>query len=183
MQSQNHVAAPPSTSPTANTFAAALRDKSTEDLIRAIHSPGDEEFATERARIALSHYFDRDMSNRDRAEMLEDYGRALRGLPRWAVSQAFDRWISEQRRRPAPGDIVDLAKQAIRRITDELASRRREAERATLPAPETDPEERAAMAERAKRIMEEAGFTAARMAFVKRFPTARTVEEAEEKRT
>lgn len=167
-----------STWPTANTLAGSLREKSTEDLIQAIHSEGDEAFALGRARVTLKLYFERDMSDLDRAEMLEEFGRALRGLPRWAVSQAFDRWNREQRRRPAPGDIVDLAKQAIRRITDELADRRREADRAALPAPETDPEERAAMAERAKRIIEEAGFTAKRLAIVQRFPTARTIEEA-----
>jgi hypothetical protein len=156
-----------------------LRERSTEDLIQAIHSPGDEAFVLDRARVTLKLFFERDMSDLDKAEMLEEFGRALRDLPRWAVSQAFDRWNREQRRRPAPGDIVELAKQAMRRVTDELADRRREGDGSALPGPETDPRERAEMAERAKRILEEAGFTARRIDLVNRFPTARTVEEAE----
>ena len=178
MEIRNPVAQSHSTLPIGNTPVGLLREKSAEDLIQAIHSEGDEAFALDRARVTLKLYFEREMSDLDRAEMLEEFGRALRDLPRWAVSQAFDRWNREQRRRPAPGDIVDLAKQAMRRITDELADRRREADRAALPTRENDPKERALMAETAKAIMEEAGFTAARFDVVKRFPTVRTLEEA-----
>lgn len=127
-------------------------------------------------------FYDPDMSDMDRAEMLEEFGRALKHLPKWAVSQAFDRWNREQRRRPSPADIVALAGQALRRVTDELAERRRVEAPPALSAPvraDLSPEARAAMAERSQRIIEEAGFTARRLDLLSRAPTARSDEEAE----
>jgi len=155
-----HALAPFLVQPTANTRAVSLRERSTEDLTQAIRSPGDEAYCLDRARAVLRLFYDPDMGELDRAEMLDEFGRALRDFPRWAVAQGFDRWVKEQRRRPAPGEIVDLAKQAMRRVSDEVAQRAK-----ALREPEHETRQ-IVTAEQRARILEEAGFTTARLAAI-----------------
>lgn len=61
----------------------------------------------------------------DRAAMIEEFGKALRSFPKWAVVGAFDDWMATARRRPAPGDIVALASKRVQRLTTEIAERKK----------------------------------------------------------
>lgn len=116
------------------------------------------------------------MDAQDRAEMLDLYARALNSYPRWAVSQAFDRWEKSATRRPSPGDLNVLASQAMKEITDELSRRKRiEAEREEPETPQRTDDERA----EAARIMNRLGFTPKRMDAVRANPMARNMDEAQ----
>lgn len=117
------------------------------------------------------------MDPQERAEMLNLYAKALGGLPRWAVSQAYDQWERTESRKPTPADIVKLAEDRMRPIREELEHRRKiEREKKEWQAsdgrPRMDPE---AM----QRILDEAGMTKERIAMVRRFPMAGSMEEAE----
>lgn len=159
------------TSPTANTPVASLRERSSADLIQAIHSPGDEAYVLDRARICLKAFYDPEMSDIDRAELLEEFGRALRALPRWAVSRAFDNWMRCRTRRPSPADINIEAKLAIKDLTDELDRRKRISEPPEPQAPRVD-------GAAATEIMARAGFTPQRIEAIRRAPMASTFSEA-----
>lgn len=164
-----------STSRTVSIAAGSLREKSTEALIQAIRLPNDEGFTADRARKCLKLYFDPDMDNEDRAEMLDAFARALRPYPKWVVAKGFDDWdrTPGQRRRPSPGEIVYLASLVVKEITDELARRKRE----QAPAPEAAPPRVEGGA--AERIMAQAGFTPKRIEAVRAAPMANSFVEAE----
>lgn len=159
------------TSPTANSSAASLRARSSEDLIQAIHSPGDELYVLERARVCLKAFFEPGMSDQDRAALLEEFARALRDVPRWAVAKGFDAWMRTRTRRPSPAEINIEAQKAIREFTDELAHRRR------MEAPDEPPRQPVDQ-ESAERIMMQAGFTQKRLEAIRRAPMATTFAEA-----
>lgn len=154
-----------------------MRDKSTSDLTKAIRSPGDEQYVLDRTRKVLSLYYEPDMSDRDRAEMMEEFRKALGPLPKWAVAGAFDDWVQQHRRRPSPGELVTLARKRMAPIQDEMqhraneARRQREDEQARqrpTPSPEA-----------AEEIMRRAGFTPERMAAIDKHPMATSFAEAE----
>lgn len=161
------------TSPTGNMPAVSLRAQSNEALTQAIRSPGDEGWVIDRARICLKLFYDPDMSIDDRAEMMDKFGRALKDLPRWAVSKGFDQWEKTMQRRPSPGDIFILADRECNRIRDELADRSKMAQPTTPPPQPRDP----ATAEMAERMMQAAGFTPRRMEAVQRRPMATSEAE------
>ena len=163
----------PSTSPTANTPVASLRERSSADLTRQIHGPSDEAYTLDRTRACLRLYFEADMLPEERAAMIEEFGRALRDLPRWTIARAFDGWIKTGKRRPTPAEIRALAEAQVKPLTDEIARRQREA----APPPDHDrqPVDRDAAAE----IMARAGFTPARMEAIRHAPMANTWAEAE----
>lgn len=117
----------------ANTPVVSLREKSTEALTQAIHSPGDEAYAMERARVCLSCFYEADMSPEDKAAMIDEFGKALRSFPKWAVAGAFDDWMAQHHRRPSPGEIVMLTKSRVKRFTDELRYRQPPEEPAREP--------------------------------------------------
>lgn len=160
--------------PTANTPAVSVREKSTADLTQAIHSPGDEAYVLDRTRICLKAFYEPDMSHEDRAAVMDEFARALRGYPRWAVSRGFDGWMKAGTRRPSPGDIVILAGRAIQEITDELKRRDRIAEQQA----EDDAPPRCS-ADMSARLMAQAGFTPKRLDAVRRAPMALTFSEAD----
>ncbi|MES2781732.1 MAG: hypothetical protein V4657_02955, partial [Pseudomonadota bacterium] len=132
-------------------------------------------FTANRARLCLKLFFDPDMDNSDRAEMLDNFAKALSGYPRWAVSRGFDDWERTMQRRPSPAEIGILAGRAIRPITDEISRRKAEAEPVETEAPPC------VTAEAAAEIMARAGFTPQRIAAVKSAPMALTFAEAETK--
>ena len=148
------------------------RAKSSETLSQTIHSPNNLEYTLNRARVCLKAYYDPSMTDADRAEMLDIYGKALTPFPQWAVAKAFDEWEAAETHRPSPGHLVALAKKFVKRITDELAHR------AKLEAPE-DGEHVRTDSERAKAIeaMLKAGFTDKRFDAVKRKRMARSEAE------
>lgn len=163
-----------STPPTANTPVVSVREKSTADLTQAIHSPGDEAYVLDRTRICLKAFYEPDMSHEDRAAVMDEFARALRGYPRWAVSRGFDGWMKSGTRRPSPGDIVILAGRAMQEITDELKRRERIAEQ---QAEDNAPPR--CSADMSARLMAQAGFTPKRLEAVRKSPMALTFADAE----
>ena len=163
--------APALTQPTANTSVVSLRARSSADLIQAIHSPGDEAYVLERARVCLKAFFEPGMDDQDRAALLDEFARALRNVPRWAVARGFDTWMRTRTRRPSPAEINIEAQAAIRELTDELAHRKRMAAPGEPQAPRVD-------AETAERTLQRYGFTPKRMEAVRKAPMARTMDEA-----
>ena len=143
----------------------------TDKLKAAISAPGDESYVLERTRVCLKAFFDPGMSDQDRASLLDEFARALRNVPRWAVARGFDAWMRTRTRRPSPAEINIEAQKAIREFTDELAHRRR------MEAPDEPPRQRADQ-EAAERIMMQAGFTPKRLDAVRQAPMARTMDEA-----
>lgn len=106
--------------------------------------------------------------------MIDEFGKALRNFPKWAVAGAFDDWMIQHKRRPSPGEIAILASARMRKITDEIAARQKLAE-PEEPAPVRTEVDR----ELAKQIAERAGFTPKRIEAVRRMPMATNVAELE----
>lgn len=164
------------TSLTANTPVASVREKSTEDLTRAIHSPHDEGYTLDRTRVMLKLYYDPDMDAADRASMIDSYARALRFQPRWAVAQAFDEWERTGKRRPSPGELVWLATEAVDRLRKEVQYRDR---MAALPRPYKPTPMCEAEKARTNEILSRAGFTPKRFEAVRAKPMAVSRDELE----
>ena len=161
------------TAPTANTPVASLRARSTEALTQAIHLAGDEAYVLERTRICLSCFYEPDMAPEDRAAMMDEFGRALRAFPRWAVSKAYDAWMRTAHRRPSPGEIAILAGRELKAVTDEIALRKK---LAVAPDPIREKPDANAAAE----ILARAGWTPQRMdAIRKAHPLVGSMNEAE----
>lgn len=161
---------------TESTPVASVRDRSTSDLTTAIRSPGDEQYVLDRTRKVLSLYYEPDMSDRDRAEMMEEFRKALGSLPKWAVAGAFDDWVKQHRRRPSPGELVVLANKRMAPFRDELDDRAKAFQRQqededfrkrNTPSPEA-----------ATEIMMRAGFTPERMQALGKAPMATSFQEA-----
>jgi len=167
---------------TGNISPVSLRARSSQDLTQAIRLPTAAElpdhraFTANRARVCLKLFYDPDMDAADRAEMLDNFAKALSGYPRWAVSKGFDDWERTMQRRPSPAEIGILASRAVKEITDELRRRQPPAQPPSYPSPDRQP----ISAEAANEILARAGFGPDRTLAVKRFPMAGTIEEAEE---
>jgi hypothetical protein len=117
----------------------------------------------------------------DRADMLEEFRKALSHLPKWAVSKGFDEWARTMSRRPSPGEIGILAGRFLKSMTDELAYRAKEA---SYQAPSSPPVERSFDEKaRAEVMLQKAGFTPKRMEAVRSRPMARTHDELFAERT
>ncbi len=125
----------------------------------------------ERARVCLKAFFDPGMDDRDRAALLDEFARALRNVPRWAVARGFDTWMRCRTRRPAPAEINIEAQKAIRELTDELAYRKR------MEPPE-EPQRATVDQEEAERILMRSGYTPKKLDAVRKAPMARTMDEA-----
>lgn len=127
----------------------------------------------ERTRVCLSCFFEPNMAAEDRAAMMDEFGRALRDFPRWAVSKAFDVWMRTSQRRPSPGEIAILAGRELKTVTDEIALRRKLEVQPEPPRSKPDP---AAAAE----ILNRAGWTPNRMAAIRNaHPMVGSMDEAE----
>lgn len=116
----------------------------------------------ERADLALSIGYEPDWSPEKRAAMLDEFRRVLRSFPIWAVKRAFSEWNRTRNRRPSPSEVRMLACEAIRPVTEELASRRKTTADAQVQLPRRTDEEREAASE----ILRLAGFTPRRFAAV-----------------
>lgn len=101
------------------------------ELRRAIRSPegGTPPDVLERLRTVLGLFWQPGDGPRAEAARLVEWDRALSRLPGWAVQRALDRWVVEGTRRPAPAEIIALARGEIAPIGAEI-ERRRKAEAA-----------------------------------------------------
>ena len=127
----------------------------------------------ERTRVCLSCFYEPDMAPEDRAAMMDEFGRALRTFPRWAVSKAYDAWMRTSHRRPSPGEIAILAGRELKAVTDEIALRKK-LEVALEPMREKPD------ANAAAEILARAGWTPQRMdAIRKAHPLVGSMNEAE----
>ena len=126
-------------------------------LATAIRSPSDHGEILRRTNSVLSLYFDPDLDPQTKAELRQEFVIALDAFPNWATQRAFDVWVKDAKRRPAPGDIVALAEKQIKTITDEITRR----DRISPPAIESSRER--VSKEAAAAIMAQAGFAPKRM--------------------
>lgn len=124
----------------------------------------------------LALYFENAEEAKKRAQVREEFVRALAEFPNWAVQRAFDSWVRTRTRRPSPAEIAILAHQEIEPYCEELARRDRIK---ALEAEEARSAQRVS-AEAAARIMAASGFTEERTVVVNRAREARTLEQAEE---
>lgn len=155
-----------------------MREQSSSTLQAAIRSQGGDEGAIlKRANICLGNFYDPDLDPETKAGVRESFVRALREIPLWAVLRGFDAWERSMTRRPSPGEIVILAQKELRPLTDELALRQRERDRAEQEQRERD--EARMSPEAAAQILARTGFTPARMDAVRRTPMAGSFDEAQ----
>ncbi len=122
----------------------------------------------ERARIVLKLGFQPDESDTERAKLIEEFVKVLRGRPAWAVSRGFDEWVRTRPRRPTPYEIGILASQAVEPFTREIAERKR-AEDEQREAEEQARRKRMTP-EAAKEILASADWTPKRFEAIKRAP-------------
>lgn len=130
------------------------------------------EWLTGRVMVLLSHFYTQETDPAVVRAQAADWFDTLWDVPQEAIEGACRDYLrSGPRRRPSPGDIRNLAtirlpKQS-RRNADDLA----------LDAPPREPGD----PERAKAILERAGFTAQRMKAIRQAPMAITFEAAQER--
>jgi hypothetical protein len=118
-----------------------------------------------------------EMSDKDKAKLYDEYRRALRGFPRWAVAAAYDEWVKTGSNRPSPNNIVVLARKALKPLTDEIARREKiEAEMAEYRERQQRPKSVTDCA-KIEEITQRAGYTAKRAMAVKARPMARNEVE------
>lgn len=160
---------------------ASLREQSTSTLQAAIRgNTQDAKAAAEilrRANICLAAYYDPDLDLETKAGVRATFVTALRDKPLWAVIRAFEAWARTMTRRPSPGEIVILADRELKPIADEL--RRRDDAKREEEAWKREESRRQPSPEEATRILEERGFTPARMDAIRKDPMALTFAEAE----
>ncbi|WP_444668379.1 hypothetical protein [Cereibacter changlensis] len=147
--------------------------QSSSTIQAAIHGKPEPGNTLRRVNAVLGLYYDPDFDMETKALVREEFVRALAAYPDWAVQRAFDAWTKNQRRRPAPSEIVALVAVEMKPLTDELARRRVEEEeqrreQRVLPDPS-----------RINDIMRLNGFTPKRMEAVRRAPMAGSFAEAE----
>lgn len=117
------------------------------------------------------------LSAEERVAVIEEYRKALRDFPLWAVDEAYNVAAREIPRRATPAELVILANRVRKPITDELAQREK-LSNAALQA-KAEAEKKPVSREEAKRIMDAAGFTFKRFIDIRERPMANTWTEVE----
>ena len=129
----------------------------------------------ERANTVINLGFIPDWTPAERAGVLDEFRKALRDLPGWAIKRAFSQWVRTHPRRPSPAEIVLLAERAMEPITNELAARRKAADRQAEEKAEMN--RRPMTPDQANAICEIGGFTPKHFEAVRNGPCVRTREE------
>lgn len=91
-------------------------DKSeASELIEWLRKPSPRDWLSARIVTLLSHYFISQTDERVAKAAAEDWIEILRVVPPWAVSNACRKYLAgdDRRRKPMPGDILDLAKKEM----------------------------------------------------------------------
>ncbi len=142
--------------------------------IRSQASEGD---ILTRINTVLDLYYRPDRDPAAEARVLEEYVRALRHFPAWAINRACDAWNRTGKRRPTPGELVELIDMELKPWRDELEHRRRmAAAQAEDQRPRPDP----VSPSRADEIVRAAGFTPERIEALRRRPMAGSMAEADQ---
>jgi hypothetical protein len=152
----------------------SLKEQSTSELMTAIHLPHDPGLTLRRVEASLAHGWDARYDPETKMAVREDFLVALAPFPQWAVQRAFDTWVRENKFSPTPGHIVELVRNELRPLHEELAKRQRQERLAVEEGPEPEPISK----ERAAQLMMEAGFTPQRMHAVQLAPMATTFQDA-----
>lgn len=106
-----------------------------------------------------------DRSDAERMRLKDHFRQALRDLPFWAVSNAFDEWTRTRTRSASPAEIKILVSEQIRPITEELERRRRA--KAEMLEAQAERDRKRVDPEVAARILAEAGMSQAEMDRIK----------------
>jgi hypothetical protein len=128
----------------------------------------------ERTNAIFNIGFVQEMSAQERAQVIDEYRRALRHNRLWVIEKAFDNAAREIPRRPTHAELVIIADRVKRPIADEIARRKRI---------EAENQEAASFTRRnrvspeaAARIMAEYGMTAERLAAVHMRPMSSDID-------
>lgn len=131
-----------------------------------------------RVNVLLAAYWQAEETPETRAGVRALFAKALADYPAWACARALDKWASTMHRRPTPAELVILAERELQPFNAELTRRER---RAKEEQEEAERSRRDLVTpEAAARILAEFGMDDARRAAVKRFPQARSIEEAQQ---
>lgn len=89
--------------------------RAANDLIEWIKTPSPRKWLSARILTLLSHYYVSQSDERVAQAAAEDWIEILRELPPWAVSNACRKYLAgdNRRRKPTPGDILDLAQREL----------------------------------------------------------------------
>jgi hypothetical protein len=130
----------------------------------AIRSQSDDAQTMLRADQCLALYFQPDEDAKTKLAVRQAFATALETVPQWAMHKAFDEWIRNHSRRPAPAEIRILADRVLEPFHREAESRRNEAERieAAKREAQISPEDMARRREVASMVMAEAGYLKSR---------------------
>jgi hypothetical protein len=79
---------------------------------------------TARVTALLLHFYVSDLPEGVLEIMIEDWCKALDGLPMWAINQGCDHWVTERGAKPKPAEIRQFAEAALAEISDEQAKLR-----------------------------------------------------------
>lgn len=135
-----------------------------EATVEALTRPARPEWVLARVAALLLPYFEKDTPQSVREMEAEDWLEALGGLPEWAIVQAVRWWKGpnnpDRRRRPLEGDIAKVAREQTSRVR--AVPRLCQSKRKPVVWIEPSPPKPRITPERAREIMEAAGFAVKR---------------------
>jgi len=117
-----------------------LSDLPQDVLVRSVTESPDVPSISGRVEAMLGHYFKEKQTRADWDHILDDWIDILCQLPYWAIEYACLRWMREDRRKPTPHDIYNMASQEVLRYRDELNRRHDAATASPEPVALTDAE-------------------------------------------
>ncbi len=91
--------------------AATVRE--TIDELEDYLTPASRAYIGQKVATLLSHYFVADAGVDHQAAIGSDWIEDLEDFPEWAIDEACLTWRRGDRRKPTPGDIRTLARQAV----------------------------------------------------------------------
>jgi len=116
-----------------------------------------------------------DWTPTERADILNEFRKALRDFPEWSIERAFDQWVHSHPRRPSPAEIVMLADRALEPIRHEITYRKKESQR--IANDQTAGTRTQVDREGAQAICDLAGFTVKNLDAVSRAPMTRNRDD------
>lgn len=122
--------------------------------------------------------FQQDWTAEERADVVNEYRRALRHHPKWVLAQAIDLAVRSSPNRPTPGNIEAAAYSVTKSIHDEIRRRQRQSQINTDR--QRDASRIPTSKDEASAIMAASGFTPKQFVAVKKCPLAGSMAQLDD---
>tara|TARA_R110002051_G_scaffold325869_1_gene432650 strand:+ start:5660 stop:6208 length:549 start_codon:yes stop_codon:yes gene_type:complete len=131
-------------------------------------------YLVKRINRVLKIGFQQDWTAEERADVVNEYRRALRHHPKWVLAQAIDLAVRSSQNRPTPGNINAAAYSVTKSIHDEIRRRQSNTDR------QRDASRIPTSKDEASAIMAASGFTPKQFDAVKKRPLAGSMAQLDD---